>query len=410
MGCWGLRARSRRLRRIRHRNRPHRSPHRRHQGPRRRSRRLHPRLSAWWRTSTPGVAGPACRNGDTRGRERQSSAAEPKTACHTPRSDTRRSASLRMVGVIRLERIRAATARARPHVHRTPLVPVDGALLKLECLQPTGSFKVRGFFAAALALPEEKRSNGLITVSAGNAAQACAYAAHALGVSCRVVMYDTAPATKIEGVKRWGGRPMLMPRAALLDWLANQGWESEPEAFIHPFADTEVMAGHVGLGLELVEDVPDLARVLIPVGGGGLIGGTASAIKGLRRGVEVIGVQSDGYALWTKALEAGGPVSIAPETIADGTTAPFDERMLGLMKEVVDRWLTVPEPRLRAAIAELAVAGKVVAEGAGALAYAALEQLPPGPATSTRSFWRASSVRYAWSLGRIHSGRPNACY
>jgi len=261
------------------------------------------------------------------------------------------------------------------------LVPVDGALLKLECLQPTGSFKVRGFFAAALALPEEKRSHGLITVSAGNAAQACAYAAHALGVSCRVVMYDTAPATKIEGVKRWGGRPMLMPRAALLDWLANQGWESEPEAFIHPFADTEVMAGHGGLGLELVEDVPDLARVLIPVGGGGLIGGTASAIKGLRRGVEVIGVQSDGYALWTKALEAGGPVSIAPETIADGTTAPFDERMLGLMKEVVDRWLTVPEPRLRAAIAELAVAGKVVAEGAGALAYAALEQLPPGPAT-----------------------------
>ena len=260
-------------------------------------------------------------------------------------------------------------------------MPVDGALLKLECLQPTGSFKVRGFFAAALALPEEKRSHGLITVSAGNAAQACAYAAHALGVSCRVVMYDTAPATKIEGVKRWGGRPMLMPRAALLDWLANQGWESEPETFIHPFADTEVMAGHGGLGLELVEDVPDLARVLIPVGGGGLIGGTASAIKGLRRGVEVIGVQSDGYALWTQALEAGGPVSIAPETIADGTTAPFDERMLGLMKEVVDRWLTVPEPRLRAAIAELAVAGKVVAEGAGALAYAALEQLPPGPAT-----------------------------
>ncbi|HEX9475037.1 MAG TPA: pyridoxal-phosphate dependent enzyme, partial [Candidatus Dormibacteraeota bacterium] len=138
---------------------------------------------------------------------------------------------------------------------------------------------------------------------------------------------------------------------------------------------------HGGLGLELVEDVPDLARVLIPVGGGGLIGGTASAIKGLRRGVEVIGVQSDGYALWTQALEAGGPVSITPETIADGTTAPFDERMLGLMKEVVDRWLTVPEPRLRAAIAELAVAGKVVAEGAGALAYAALEQLPPGPAT-----------------------------
>ena len=286
-----------------------------------------------------------------------------------------------IIGVIEIKRIRAAAERARPYVYRTPLVPVDGALLKLENLQPTGSFKVRGFFAAALALPEEKRSRGLITVSAGNAAQACAYAAHKLGVPCRVVMYETAPVTKIEGVKRWGGSPMLMPRPALLDWLANQGWESEPETFIHPFADTEVMAGHGGIGLELLEDVGDLARVLVPVGGGGLIGGTASAIKALRPAVEIIGVQSDGYPLWTRALEAGGPVSITPDTIADGTTAPFDARMFELMKTVVDRWLTVPEPRLRAAIPELAVAGKVVAEGAGALAYAALEQVPPGPQT-----------------------------
>src|SRR6266851_8173536 len=283
--------------------------------------------------------------------------------------------------LIDLQSIRAAAERARPHVFRTPLIPVDGALLKLECLQPTGSFKVRGFFAAALALPEERRSRGLITVSAGNAAQACAYAARLIGVPCRVVMYEAAPATKIEGVKRWGGTPLLMPRPALLDWLANQGWESEPEAFIHPFADPDVMAGHGGLGLELMEDIPDLARVLVPVGGGGLIGGTASAIKGLRPQVEVIGVQSDGYALWTRALAVGGPVSITPDTIADGTTAPFDARMLPLMKEVVDRWLTVPEPRLRAAIPELAAAAKVVAEGAGALAYAALEQLPPGPVT-----------------------------
>jgi threonine dehydratase len=286
-----------------------------------------------------------------------------------------------ILNVIGLERIRAAAERARPHVLRTPMVPVEGALLKLECLQPTGSFKVRGFFAAALALPEDKRREGLITVSAGNAAQACAYAAHALGVPCRVVMYDTAPATKVDGVKRWGGTPVLMPRAELLDWLANDGWKSEPEAFIHPFADAEVMAGHGGLGLELVEDVPALGRVVVPVGGGGLIGGVASAIKGVLPDVEVIGVQSDGYAMWRRTLEAGGPVSITPDTIADGTTAPFDARMLPLMKEVVDRWLTVPEPRLRSAIPELAVAGKVVAEGAGALAYAALEQLPPGPET-----------------------------
>jgi threonine dehydratase len=283
-----------------------------------------------------------------------------------------------MIGV---DRIRAAAERARPHVLRTPLIPAEGALLKLECLQPTGSFKVRGFFAAALGLDPEKLRRGLITVSAGNAAQACAYVAKTLGVRCRVVIYDTAPPLKIEGVRRWGATPILMPREEMLQWMADEKWRNEPETFLHPFADPQVMAGHGGLAVELLEDVPDLARVLVPVGGGGLIGGIASALKALRSEVEVIGVQSDGYALWTRCLEAGGPVAIKPETIADGTTAPFDARMFELLKECVDRWLTVPEPRLRSAIPELATAAKVVAEGAGALAYAALEQLEPGPRT-----------------------------
>jgi threonine dehydratase len=283
--------------------------------------------------------------------------------------------------MIDIQRIRAAAERARPHVQRTPLVPVEGALLKLECLQPTGSFKVRGFFAAALQLPQERLRRGLITVSAGNAAQACAYVARELGVSCRVVMYDTAPPPKVEGVKRWGGVPIPMPREEMLRWMAEEGWSDEPESFIHPFADPEVMAGHGGLALELMEDVLDLARVVVPVGGGGLVGGVASALKALRPDVEVIGVQSDGYPLWTRSLEAGGPVSIRPETIADGTTAPFDARMFELLKQCVDRWLTVPEPRLRAAVPQLASAAKVVAEGAGALAYAALEQLEPGRRT-----------------------------
>ena len=261
---------------------------------------------------------------------------------------------------------------------RTPLIPIEGALLKLECLQPTGSFKVRGFFAAALALDPAQLRRGLITVSAGNAAQACAYVAKTLGVKCRVVMYDTAPPLKIDGVKRWGAAPILMPRDEMLRWLAEEKWRNEPETFLHPFADPQVMAGHGGLALELLEDVPDLERVLVPVGGGGLIGGIASALKGLRPEIEVIGVQSDGYPLWTRSLAAGGPVSIKPDTIADGTTAPFDARMFELLKECVDRWLTVPEPRLRSAVPELASTAKAVAEGAGALAYAALEQLEPG--------------------------------
>ncbi len=283
--------------------------------------------------------------------------------------------------LISIDEVRAAVERARPYVQRTPLVPVDGALLKLENLQPTGSFKVRGFFAAATGLAPEELRQGLITVSAGNAAQACAYAAHALGVSCRVVMYETAPDAKIDGVKRWGATPILKPRDEVLTWLANRGWQSEPETFIHPFADRKVAAGHGGAGLEMLEDVPNLERVVVPVGGGGLISGIAAAVKGSKKDVEVIGVQSDGYPLWTKVLEAGGPVPLTPNTIADGTTAPFDAGMFELLKECVDRWVTVPEPRLRAAIPELASAAKVVAEGAGALAYAALEQLEPGPVT-----------------------------
>jgi threo-3-hydroxy-L-aspartate ammonia-lyase len=286
-----------------------------------------------------------------------------------------------MSELIGIDRVRAAAERARPHILKTPLIPVNGALLKLECLQPTGSFKVRGFFAAALALEPEQLRRGLITVSAGNAAQACAYVAKNLGVPCRVVMYDTAPAPKVDGVKRWGATPIPMPREQLLQWMADERWNDEPEAFIHPFADPEVMAGHGGLGLELLEDVPELKRVLVPVGGGGLVSGVASALKGLRPEIEIIGVQSDGYALWTRSLGAGGPVAIKPDTIADGTTAPFDARMFELLKVCVDRWLTVPEPRLRSAVPELAGAAKVVAEGAGALAYAALQQLEPGPST-----------------------------
>jgi threonine dehydratase len=284
--------------------------------------------------------------------------------------------------MITLERVRAASERATPYIRRTPVVAApDGTMLKLECLQVTGAYKVRGFFAAALALPPEQRAKGLITVSSGNAAQACAYVAKELGVPCRTVMLDSAPALKIEGVRRLGAEPVLIPRAELLHWMATAGWESEPETFIHPFASEELIAGHGSLGLELLEQVPDLGRVLIPAGGGGLIAGVASALQGARPEIEIIGVQSEGYPLWPRSIAAGEGVALTPATIADGTTAPFDATMLPRMRDLVDRWLLVPEDRLRAAIVELATRVKIVAEGAGGLAYAAREQLTPGPRT-----------------------------
>src|SRR5207244_12899545 len=148
----------------------------------------------------------------------------------------------------------------------------------------------------------------------GSAAQACAYAAHERGVPCRVFMFDTAPPPKVEGVKRWGASPIFMPRNELLAWLAAEEWRNEPETFLHPFADPEVIAGHGGLGLELLDEVHDLERVIVPVGGGGLISGTASALRGSRPGIEVIGVQADSSAPWPTAIAVGRRGTLGPRT------------------------------------------------------------------------------------------------
>jgi threonine dehydratase len=285
--------------------------------------------------------------------------------------------------VIPIESIRAAAELARPQVLQTPLIPLDERNhLKLECLQPTGSFKVRGFFARALRLSDEESARGLLTVSAGNAAAACSYVAWRLGLKCRVVMYEEAPELKKDNVRRWGAVPIFLSHDAVHRWLHDRRWESEPETFIHPFADPDVMAGHGGIGLELLEQLPALERVVVPVGGGGLAGGIASAVKALKPTIEVVGVQSDGYPSMRESLAMGHPVDLEPRTIADGTTAPVVQSNLDLLSEAIDRWVTVPEVRLRHAIGELAARGKVVAEGAGVLGYAALGQLEPGPLTA----------------------------
>jgi threonine dehydratase len=280
------------------------------------------------------------------------------------------------------ERLQIVARQVAPHIRQTPLIPAPGGgLLKLESLQPTGSFKVRGFFAAALALTPAQRERGLITVSSGNAALACAFVARELGVQCRVVMDDAAPALKVDGVRALGATAMMTSRPRLYEWMATRGWEREPEVFIHPFADDAVMAGHASIVPEILEECPAVGRVLVAVGGGGLISGIAAGFAALKPGVQVVGVQSDGYPLWSRAFAAGGPVSLTADTIAEGTTAPFDAKMFARLRQLVTGWIEVPEASLHVAVARLATEAKVVAEGAGALAFAAMATEQPTPHT-----------------------------
>ena len=273
--------------------------------------------------------------------------------------------------------VREIARQLAPDIRHTPLIAAPGGgFLKLESMQPTGSFKVRGFFNAARAIDPERVARGLLSVSAGNAALACAYVAHALHVPCRVVMYENAPCLKIDGVRALGAEPVLLPREGVVDWLAKRGWEGEPEVFVHPFADPDVIRGHSSIVPEILDDCPDVERVLVPVGGGGLICGVALGFAALKPDVEVVGVQSDGYPSWPEAFAAGGAVALVPKTIADGTTAPFTDVMFERLGALVHQWVIVSEVDMRAAIARLATTAKVVSEGAGALAFTAMQQEP----------------------------------
>ncbi len=278
--------------------------------------------------------------------------------------------------------IERAAERIRNVIVRTPLVPLhesDGVLLKLETLQPVTSFKIRGVFNAVASLSDEKRSRGLSTVSAGNTAQALAWAGRHFGVSARSLMPDTAPQTKIDAVERYGGTPVLVPVDELFRFLKERGWESEPYAFVHPWTDRDVMIGHGTLGPEILADLPDLATVYVPVGGGGLIGGLGSALKAVRPGIRVVAVEPVGCPALHESLRRGAPASVECRTMCDGVAVPFiTPEMFPLLRDVVDDVVLVEEAEVRATIRRLALGNRVVVEGSAALPVAAALAAPPG--------------------------------
>jgi threonine dehydratase len=193
-------------------------------------------------------------------------------------------------------------------------------------------------------------------------------------------------------------------REEVVAWIGARGWVDLPEHFIHPFNDPAGMAGTGTLALEVIDQVPEVRRLVVPVGGGGLASGVAIGLRAAGVPAEVIGVQSSGYPLWIRSLNSAAPAVLTPDTIADGTTAPFDESMVALLRDRVDRWVEVPEREVRRGVRELALAHKVVAEGAGALAYVAARML--GGETPTVAVVSGGNVD-AGRLTELLTEQPN---
>jgi threonine dehydratase len=284
--------------------------------------------------------------------------------------------------MIPLSEIRAAAQRLAGTIHRTPVLTAlsIGARagvelrLKCECFQKTGSFKPRGALNKVLSLSAADRARGLVTVSAGNHAQAVAWAARHVGAPCVVVMPTAAPRSKLDAVRGYGAEVVLHDdRATLFDKL-REVEAARGLTFVHPFDDPVVIAGAGTLGLEIIEDVAEVEVVIVPVGGGGLMAGIASAIKGLAPRVRVIAVELEAGPGLGPALAAGKPVPAPrPDTLADGMTPPFVGALpLEIAREAVDDVVTVTEAEIIEAMACLITRAKLYVEGAGAAATAAL--------------------------------------
>jgi threonine dehydratase len=284
--------------------------------------------------------------------------------------------------MIALEDIRAAAARIRPDLAPTPVLSSRSLgqragvrlFLKCESFQKTGSFKPRGALNIVRSLPEERRARGLITVSAGNHAQAVAWAAQVAGVPCTVVMPTDAPSSKIEAVRGYGATLVFHDdRATLFDRLRQEEARTGA-AFVHPFDDPVGLAGAGTVGLEIVDQVPEVETVVVPIGGGGLMAGVVCAIKALKPACRVIGVELEAGPGMTPALAAGKPVPVSrPKTLADGLTPPFVGAIpLEVARQALDEIVLVNEEEIAEAMRALLTRAKLFVEGSGAAATAAL--------------------------------------
>ena len=278
--------------------------------------------------------------------------------------------------MIPLEEIRRARERIGDDVLRTPLVPLgadDRILLKLECLHPIGSFKLRGAFSAIRAASASELAHGVVTASAGNMAQGLAWAAREAGVPARVIAPADAPRAKLDRVAALGAELIPVTHEEWWQAMVDRGREGVDGLFVAPAAEEAVMAGNGTIGLELAEDAPEFDTVVIPWGGGGLTTGIASAMKVLRPDVRVVTAEPETGAPLAAAFAAGQQVEIdfAPSWVDGAGGRALLPGMWEPARELVDEAVAVPLDDAAEAVRLLASRAHVVAEGAGALALAA---------------------------------------
>jgi len=279
---------------------------------------------------------------------------------------------------IELADIENARERIAGTVLRTPLVQFDERIsLKLENLQPTNAYKIRGASNAVARLSDEERAKGVWTISAGNAGQGVAYAARQYGVPCTVVAIETAPQTKLDRMRALGAE--IVPVSYERAWVAAESHEFEGlgATFIHPFDNHDFIAGHGTMGLEILEDCPEVCTVICAIGGGGLITGVGSALKANRPGVKVLGAEPETAAPYALSLREGGPRKFTDwqASFVDGAGGKsVIERMWQRMQPVVDGAITVTLDETQDAMRLIAEKSRTIAEGAGALSLAAALQ------------------------------------
>lgn len=282
--------------------------------------------------------------------------------------------------MISMELLRDARCVLSPVINLTPMIPAKGFVpdcrfyLKADCLQKTGAFKLRGAYYKLSTLTDEEKARGVIACSAGNHAQGVAFAARDMGIPATICIPAGAPLSKIEATRSYGANVVLVPgvyddaHAEAVRLRDEQGL-----TFIHPFDDDRVMAGQGTIGLEIAEQLPDVDAVLVPIGGGGLIAGVASALRQLKPACRIIGVQAAGAASMADSLRAGHILTL-PEvhTVADGIQVKTPgEKTFAICREAVDEVVTVGEAEIASAILTVLERQKLMVEGAGAVGVAA---------------------------------------